>query len=319
MKTLKLNLILKDVISLYYNLDSFGKKVSSIRKSLNLTREELSNLSLVSVSTIRKIETGKHLPNHEILEDLSNILKADLNKVILDYRLDDYKSFNDIVNRMESKFDKNEYHTLENEYNDFRNLLISTNNQYYQKLIKQLMLLVESMLLNKVEKRYNESLDRLVKAMQLFTPDFSLTNYNEFVYNQGEIRILMNVALLLKKLDNKEESLKIIEFCMEIVNSNDEIYPKLCHNLSGEYRGVKDYKNSLKYADLGIKYCQENRNFNGLNLLYYNKGVAEYSLGCERYMDSLNKSISFCDILGQDKLREIIIHKCKKFYNIELK
>lgn len=304
---------------MYYNLGNFGKKVSSIRKSLSLTREELSDLSFISISTIRKIETGKHLPNHEILEDLSNVLKVDLNQLILDYRLDDFEAFNDIVNRMESKFDRNEYHTFETEYNEFHDLLLTAKNKYYQRLIKQLMLLIESMLLNKIEKRYEESLDRLVKSMQIFTPNFCLSNYSKFLYNDREIRILMNIALLLKKLDNKEESLKIMEFCMEIVNSNDEIYPKLCHNLSGEYRGIRDYKNSLKYAVLGIKYCQEQRNFNGLNLLYYNKGVVEYSLGYEEYRDSLNKSISFCEILGQDELKKIIIHKCKKFYNIDLK
>ncbi|WMM25004.1 helix-turn-helix transcriptional regulator [Tissierella sp. MB52-C2] len=82
---------------MYYNLDNFGKIVSSIRK----------------------IETGKYLPSYEILEDLSNILKVDLNQTILNYRIDDFKASNEIVDSTESKFDRDEYSTLENEYNRF--------------------------------------------------------------------------------------------------------------------------------------------------------------------------------------------------------
>lgn len=32
----------------------------------------------------------------------------------------------------------------------------------------------------------------------------------------------------------------------------------------------------------------------------------------------LNKAMSFCDVLGQEKLKKVIIDKCKKFYDIEL-
>lgn len=303
---------------MYYNLEKFGKKVSTIRKSLSLTREQLYDLSYVSVETIRKIETGKYHPSYEILDSLSHVLKVDLNKLILDYRLDNFEEFNIIRNNMESKFDKDEYYTLEKEYDDFANLLESTKNQYYQKLITQLMLLIKSVILNKSEKKPKESLDKLVEAMQLSTHNFSLSNYQEFVYNDIEIRILMNIALLLRKLKSYVDAANIMEFCMGIVNTNNEIYPKLCHNLSGIYSLLDDYKNSLKYSNLGIEYCNENRNFNGLNLLYFSKGVAEYSLGYEGYIESLNKSISFCDIMGQDELKKVIINKCKKFYNIEL-
>lgn len=168
------------------------------------------------------------------------------------------------------------------------------------------------------EKRPKESLDKLVEAMQISTSNFSLSNYKEFIYNDIEIRILMNMALLIEKVYSINQDVEIMEFCISIINLNNEIYPKLCHNLAGAYRGIDDYKNSLKYSNLGIEYCNENRNFNGLNLLYYSKGVAEYRLEHEGYIESLKKSISFCDILGQGELKKIIINKCKKFYNIEL-
>lgn len=69
---------------------------------------------------------------------------------------------------------------------------------------------------------------------------------------------------------------------------------------------------------MGIKSCQENRNLNGLNLLYYGKGIAEYRLGEEEYIESLKTSIYLCRSLGQDKLENTIINNCKEFLGIDL-
>jgi len=300
---------------LYCNLDQFGKYVSSIRKKLGFNRELLAELSLVSVSTIKKIETGKHLPSHLILEDLSNILKVDLNRVILDYRVENFDQFEKIVNRVECKSDAHEYSTLQEEYHAFEDLLNLTQNTYYKRLIQQFMFLIESILL-KEEKNYEGSFHKLILAMKVFTPNFNIRHYKNFVYNDMEVRILMNISILFKQLKSKEKFLEIMVFLIEAVEKTSELYPKICHNLSNAYNLLGDYKNSLKYADMGIQYCTENRKLNGINLLYFSKGVAEYALGDSSYPESLNKAISFCDILGQRELKEIIIYKCNKFYNL---
>lgn len=304
---------------MYYNLEGFGKKITSIRKSHNLTREQLSQLTYVSIETIRKIETGKYIPSHKILDDLSAILKIDLNQLLLKYRLEDFQAFDDVKNRMEAKFDRGEYLTLEKEYKAFDNLLTSTKNQCFQKIIRQLMLLIEAVIFNHRENIPTKSLETLIEAISITTPNFSLSNYQSFVYSSIEIRILMNIALLLRKLKSKEEAIKMLEFCIDMVDSDDEIYPKLCHNLSGIYALIKQYDKALKFSSLGIDYCLNKRNYSGLNVLYYGKGIAEYNLGHAEYMESLNKAISFCEILGQERFKKIIIDKCKKFYDIKLR
>ncbi|NLW41289.1 MAG: helix-turn-helix transcriptional regulator [Tissierellia bacterium] len=303
---------------MYYNLEGFGKKVTSIRKIHNLTREQLSKLSFVSIETIRKIETGKYIPSHKILDDLSAVLKIDLNEILLKYRLEDFQTFDDLKNRMEVKFDRNEYDTLEKEYEDFDDLLSYTKNQYFQKIIRQLMLLTKAVIINHKENNPTKSLETLIEAICITTPNFSLSNYQSYVYNSTEIRILMNIALLLRKLKSKEEAIEILEFCINMIDSDDEIYPKLCHNLSGIYVLIKQYSKALKYSNLGIDCCLYKRKYPGLNILYYGKGIAEYNLGYDKYMESLNKAISFCDVLGQEKLKKVIIYKCKKFYDIKL-
>ncbi len=104
----------------------------------------------------------------------------------------------------------------------------------------------------------------------------------------------MNIALLINKLKSTEESLKFMEFCMKSVEPNDNIYPKICYNLAYTYHRLDMHEKALKYSNLGIKYCIRNRNYNGLNLLYYRKGIAEYLIGCDKYKDSLKKSHLFC-------------------------
>lgn len=303
---------------MYYNLDAFGKKVVEIRKSHNLTRNQLHKLSFVSTETIRKIETGKYLPSHRILDDLSNILKVDLNQIILEFRLDNFSVFDDIKNRMELKFDNDEFYTLEKEYDDFKDLLLITKNKYFRQLINQLILLIEAVILYKKEEKHEKAIQNLIKSMQISTPEFTLSDYKSFTYNSTEIRILMNIALILRKLEPKEKPLEIMEFCMGEIDKNDKLYPKLCYNLSGIYLLMQKYNESLECSILGIEYCLEKRKLNGLNLLYYIKGIAEYNLHYIEYIKSLNKSLTFCEILGQDNLKKVIINNCKEFYNIEL-
>lgn len=303
---------------MYYNLDDFGKNMLDIRISRSLTREKLSKLSLVSVETIRKIEIGKTKPSHMVLEDLSHILMIDLNKLLLDYRLGDLETFNNIKNSMESKFDRDEFCTLEKEHTEFKHLLQTTDNKYYKNLIKQLILLIESVIFSKKEKNSKKALDKLVQAMKISTPSFSLSNYKDYIYNSTEVRILMNISMLLKVIKSKEESLEMRKFCVDIADPTYTVYPKLLYNLAGGYHLIEDYKNALKYYNIGISSCNEKRNLNGLNLFYYGKGLAEYKLGCNEYTKSLDKAISLCDILDQDNLKKIIIDKCKEFHNIEL-
>lgn len=304
---------------MYYNLNDFGKEIVFIRKKHNLTRKQLSKLSFVSVETIRRIETGKYLPSHRILDDLSKVLKTDLNKLVLDFRIDDFETFYNIKSRLEAKFDRNEFQTLDIEYNDFKKLLPIVKNEYFQNIIRQLMLLIEAVALNKKEKMPYKAFEKLIKAIHISIPEFSLSNYQSHIYNSTEIRILMNIALILRKTISNKEALAIMVFCMNNVDTKDKIYPKICHNLAGIYLLLKKYESSLKFCNLGIKYCIEKRKLNGLNLLYYTKGIVEYNLKRKEYMESLNKSLSLCQVLEQDNLKESIIYKCKKFYNIEVK
>ena len=88
------------VISIYKTLFSVH---SYILTSLKLTQHDVSNLTGVSVETLRRIENGRVIPKHETLDLLSPILKEDLNQLLLTYRIDNYYKFKRVINSIESK------------------------------------------------------------------------------------------------------------------------------------------------------------------------------------------------------------------------
>jgi transcriptional regulator with XRE-family HTH domain len=303
---------------MYYNLQGFGGKIRSIRTNLGFTQKDVCELSDIHIDTLRKIENGKVFPAQKTLDLISPILKKDLNKLLLSYRLNKYSSFEKIKNRLESKIDRDEYQTLSVELGDLKALLNTESNTHFINLINQLILLIESIILNKKYSKTNESLGKLIEAIKITTPTFSLDNYKNFAYSSMELRILMDIALLDNKIKSTEKSLEIMEFCIKTVDPNEELYPKICYNLSYTYHRLDMDKNALKYSNLGIEYCTKHRNYNGLNLLYFRKGIAEYLLGYKTYMDSLEKCIHFCEILSQYKLRDMVITNCKKLYDIDI-
>ena len=301
---------------MFYNLSLFGKRLEEIRKNLNITQKEISRLTGIDAVTIRRIEYGKVVPKLDTLEILSPIFKKDLISLLIQYRFDDYSVFYEIKNKIESKLD-DDLHTLHTEFEELNILLSSTKNPYYKNLINQLILLTEAVILYRNNNNNDISLNKLVEAIRITTSNFNLDDYKEFVYSSMEIRILMNMAFIFNKLNHKEKYLEIMEFCMDSVDSNDEIYPKLCHNLAGVYSRNKDFKKALKYSNMGIRSCQENRNLNGLSLLYYGKGSAEYRLNKEDYIESFKTSMYLCKALGQNTLENTITNNCEKFFGIK--
>lgn len=301
---------------MYYNLNEFGKEISSIRNNLNLSQKSLSTLSNVHVDTLRKIENGKVTPTQVTLDILSIVLKTDLNTLFLTYRLNNYLQIKEIINKVESKFDQDKYETLCIELDQLKKLVNSESSTYFINQISQLILLMESVILNKKHNETNISMNKLKEAMLITIPNFSLNDYKTFSYNPMEIRIMMNIALLINKITSTEQSLEIMKFCISTIDSNNKLYPKLCYNLSYTYHRLDINKQALKYANLGIKYCTDHRHYNGLNLLYFRKGIAEYKLQYKNYMESLDKSIFFCEIVKQNDLKQLLIDNCFKFYKI---
>lgn len=301
-----------------FHITKFGETLQKMRKDLNLTQVEVAFSSGINVETIRRIEAGKVIPRFETLEFLSNVYKQDLNSLFLEYRVDDYSYFYEIKNRLEGKFNRNEFHTLDIELKELDLIVDHIHNIFYKNFISQLILLSEAVILYKKTKKYIEALEKLIQAIKITSPTFNLENYNSFLYSSIEVRILMNIAFVMNKLNHKNEYKNILEFCILNLDFNDELYPKLCHNLSGVYRRNENFEKALEYSKIGIDSSKKNRNVNTLHGLYYGKGIAEYKLHRKNYRESLNIAIVLCEAFGQEDLKKTMIDNCRDIFGIEI-
>ncbi|WIV11844.1 hypothetical protein [Proteiniborus sp. MB09-C3] len=86
------------------------------------------------------------------------------------------------------------------------------------------------------------ALEKLIKAIEITTPNFSMSNYDSFIYSTMEIRILMNTGLLLDIIESTEKSLEIMEFCfksMEPMTKYMLKYATICLIYITSYVGMK--------------------------------------------------------------------------------
>ena len=290
---------------MYYNLDSFGKEIRALRESFGYSREKLSVISYLNVDTIRRIETNfGSVPSRDILESLSISLKSDLNILLFKYRVDDANLFNDIKIRLENKINVGNS-DLNNEIEDLKKIYDPEVRSFIQVEVKQLILLAEG-IIEYENNDYDTALEKFSSTILINTPKFTIDTYQLFVYSDLEIRILMNIAFTLNKKGNLELFIDILEFCIESIDTDNELFYKLCHNLSGAFIRKKDYESSLNYANKGIHYCETKRTSEGLHILYYGKAVAQRYLNDEEYEDSVKKAIALCEIFKYEGFKEFI-------------
>lgn len=300
---------------MYYDLKIFGKKICSIRNKLGYTQKDVSELTSINPDTLRKIENGKVTPNQYTLELLSPVLKVDLNRLLLRYRIANYSAFSQIESSIEYKLENGIYETLHEDLDSMEGLLKGLDTEsYIANRISQLTLLVESVILKIKYKDYKQSLEKLNNAIKITTPSFKMSKYNSFVYSNMEIRILMNIALLINITNTKEKGLEILEFCLTSIEKEDvEFRIKILYNLSYNCHRLDLNERTLFYADEGINTCIKNNNLSCLALLYSRKAIAEYFLKINNYTDSLDKAIAMYEITGQDKLKRMFLNACAEY------
>lgn len=302
---------------MFYNTKGFGNEIHQLRRSMNLSREALSDLTYIGIDTLKNIESGKVLPNLETLDIISVVLKRDLSQLLLQYRVDNPDNFDSIIKKVEDKFDAGDISSLKQDLPDLKSLLDTTTNNYIRRNISQFILLIKSSL-SKKSGDLTEAYSLLISALSQGIPGFDMENYNKFSYSNIELRILLNIAMILNETKNKDKSLKIMNFCFENIDINSSLYPKISFNLSYQYHRLDIHEKAFQYANYGITYCETTGNFTGINHLYFRKGIAAFKLKHNDYKEILLKSIHLSEVLGQDNVKDLIIKNCKEMYSIDL-
>lgn len=309
---------------MYYDLLNFGLKVKEVRKSLLLSQNDVSEKTGISADTLYRIENGHFYPKHANLELLSCALRLDLNKLFLEFRVERYGYLQEIEQNISKKCELADYSGLIIESDSLKELLSSsTMTHYYNTRCKQLLFLIESIILKSLHKNVNLALNKLTNALKLSNQNFKLAKYKMYRYNNLELYLLMSTALLLRHTDSTEKSYDVLKFCYNYFENNAFssdffLYEKLCYNLSYACHRLKLYDEALVYSSIGVDYCNKQRLYNMIGLLYARKGIAEHLLNSHSSTDSLRRAKHFLKLTNHDKNLHKLIVACKKHYNIDL-
>ena len=60
---------------------NLGKRIKYLRKSKNITQEQLAEIINMDITTLSKIETGRNYPQPETIEKLASALEVDIDKL----------------------------------------------------------------------------------------------------------------------------------------------------------------------------------------------------------------------------------------------
>ena len=302
---------------MYYNLFLFGERLKNIREKLGLTQKQVVDMALIDERTLRRMELGKVIPKLETLEALSVIYKTDLVSAIIESRITDYSMLLQTQRNIDLKLINEEMSNFENEFKLIDKLLENIENEYYKILITQFKLFLYGIRYYK-NKEYQSALNMYINAIKQTLNDFSLDNYKEYSFSLMEIRILMNIGLVEDKCEQDEKYEEILKFCVNQCDENNEIYPRICHNLAGVYRKKEEYSRALLYDNKGIEICKKNMFADTLAVLYYGKAFAEYRLEKTEYKKSLDLSLQLCKIFEQIELMKQIIVNCEDVLGIDM-
>lgn len=302
---------------MYYNLFLFGKRLKDIREKLGLTQKQVVDMALIDERTLRRMEWGKVIPKLETLEALSVIYKTDLVSAIIESRITDYFMLLQTQRNIDLKLINEEMSNFDNELKLIDKLLENIENEYYKILITQFKFFLYGIRYYK-NKEYQNAMDMYINAIKQTLNDFSLDNYKEYSFSLMEIRILMNIALVEDKCEQDEKYEEILKFCVNQCDENNEIYPRICHNLAGVYRKKEEYSRALFYDNKGIEICKKNMFADTLAVLYYGKAFVEYRLEKTEYKKSLDLSLQLCKIFEQIELMKQIIVNCEDVLGIDM-
>lgn len=150
-----------------------------------------------------------------------------------------------------------------------------------------------------LKEEFEDLISTRLNKNKIFTGDLSFL----------EARLIVNVCNANGGYKNiaKEDLLDII------ISKTDNCTLKyLSYNsLINSIYVNKDCKDALSQVDEAIGKSKENRFIEGNSLLYYLQFLCRYSLGDERFIQSLDYALLFSTYTGLDNLKKLIEEKSK--------
>lgn len=307
-----------------YNSDEFGDILKTLREDLRLSQTAVSRFTKISVDALRRIENGYVTPKIETLVRLSLIYKINLIRIYCEVsKVPDLVSLYSKVSLCIKNSDIDGLKALKNAVDLLKSDMYA-NGIILIEDYDQFQLFCAASILFLQNKSMIKAKNKAVEAIRVTHPDFSIKKLNAFKYNDFEVRILHLLAIIENRSKNHLTTIQLIEFLLgtnSVKFKDEETIRNMCllyFTLSYAYNELGDYLNCLKIADQGIAFSVHNNRYKELHLLYYRKGIAEFMLKQDQYLQALQKSITLLEIANNHELIAIYKKVTLEQYNIVL-
>lgn len=308
-----------------YNLEDFGEELKKIRKSLGYSQTDVQEIVGVNVDSIRKIESGRVIPRYDTLELLSVAYKEDLLELLKGCRSNKFlMEYHEELDYIITSYDKASTASLKQRLNEnFRpNIGITMVNPAE---FKQFMMFVDA-----IDQYYSDSpvaygstLNDLINALQLTIPNYSIRKFRRYKYSYIEFRILLFISLFIAKEEKYSFSNEILYYILNKISLKnhstkyiDFLIGNIYFNIAYNYHMQDNHAKVIEISDKGIAFCLEKRTTHALYSLYYRKGIAQYSLEDEDYIDSITTAFYILKAARMTKLLKQFMKITKENYGI---
>lgn len=250
-----------------YTKQTFAIFLKNCRKNMNLTQQELSELSYINIKTISEMENAKANIDLDKLEALSLVLDIDLVEEYFNILLEDSNSLDQIVNSLNAR-DRFHGSNQSLEIQALEDIKKRTNRQLIKKKVDKLILYFRS-----IEVKDDMLLKRkLVLNALNVNGYFDLKNLENNYYSDIDYRILMNYALTL---DNWLDKLIIYRFIEQSNPKDKNLKPILFHNMCNAHYVLKEYDEALEYINKALDLNVDNPTS---AVMLYTKAIILYDL-----------------------------------------
>ena len=281
----------------------FANNLIKIRENKRLSQEDLAHLSGISRRSISRIENGMiKEPSIDTLLKLSASLDADL----VDLYIKDIYESHYLYRELLSSFDilssfksREEILLLEKKVDILERDQNFKGKDYELALMRLFVKSLKTPILLSLTEEFEDITSSRINKNNILSGDLTFF----------ETRLLVNVCNANGGFKNiaKEDLLDII------ISKTDNCTLKyLSYNsLINSIYVNKECKDALSLVDEAIDESKKNRFIEGNSLLYYLQFLCRYSLGDERFIQSLDYALLFSTYTGLDNLKKLIEEKSK--------
>ena len=296
----------------------FGKQLKQMRHSQHLTQKEVAERARISAETLRLVENGKVLPKLDTLIVLGQVYQRDILRLYSDHLYYNRQAFQQLIHTMEAYFNRDDAKSLHSHLDLLIHLADHIQSGYHKQHLHQYIQFIRGVIFYDNDHAYDLALEHFETALKWTVPHFTVNALDDAIDQPLELRILMNMAFVYHKFKQYDVYGELLNHCYRQCSSDDWLFPKICHNLSGFLIRNRHYAEGLSLSDEGIHSSLHIGNLTGLHFLYYQKAIAQFHLDDPEYRNTIHLALSLCEALKQDDMKERMLQQFRTSYDLHL-